>query len=216
MKRNIAQGGLRTPEGRFLIPNDWYNGDLPVNIIMESDVYIDSSYCFLMFHSKEQIAMKVGKASGIYDLAQFVSSENGKIEVGKFCILNGTTLLCSEKISIGNYVMASWGSVITDNYFGENLTIEQRAILLEKSSASISRQMPFSTSSPVTIEDNVWIGFDSVILPGTFIGRGSIIGSKSIVSGHIPEYSVVVGNPAKIIKTLHPTDLNWDSKDNFK
>lgn len=216
MNRNIKQGGFKTPEGKIIIPNDWYDGELPANIRMESDVFIDSSYCFLMFHSKQNEAIKVGKASGFYDLAQIVTSGNGKIEIGEFCILNGTTLLCSEKISIGNYVMASWGSVITDNYFGENLTIAQRAILLERSSESIFRQMPFSTSSPVTIEDNVWIGFDSVVLPGTFIGRGSIIGSKTIVSGHIPEYSVVVGNPAKIIKILNPTDIGWDSKINLK
>lgn len=215
MKRNIKQGGFTTPEGKIIIQNDWYDGELPANIRIDSDVYIDSSYCFLMFESKEGEAMKVGKASGFYDLPQIVTSEKGKIEIGEFCILNGTTLLCSEKISIGNYVMASWGSVITDNYFGENLTIRQRAVLLERSSASKFRQMPFSTSSPVSIEDNVWIGFDSVILPGTFIGRGSIIGSKTIVSGHIPEYSVVVGNPAKIIKKLTPTDLNWDSKNYF-
>ncbi|MEB2778193.1 acyltransferase [Algoriphagus sp. D3-2-R+10] len=210
MKRNIKQSGFTDQDGRYLIPNDWYHGELPANILLDNDVYIDSAYCFLMFQSKEQVALKVGKGSGIYDLAQIVTSENGVTEIGEYCILQGTTLLCSEKISIGNYVMASWGSVITDNYFGENLTIEQRAILLERSSVSISRQLPFSTSSPVIIEDNVWIGFDSVVLPGTFIGRGSIIGSKSIVSGHIPEYSVVVGNPAKIIKQLDPTDLNWD------
>lgn len=212
MNRNIKQSGFRTPDGKILIPNDWYDGVLPVNIKFDRDVFIDSSFCFSMFHSNEKEAMRIGKASGLYDLAQIVTSENAIIEIGEFCILNGTTLLCSERISIGNYVMASWGSVITDNYFGENLTIEQRAILLEKSSASIFRQMPFSTSSPITIEDNVWIGFDSVVLPGTFIGRGSIIGSKTIVSGYIPEYSVVVGNPAKIIKKLDPTDLNWVSQ----
>lgn len=208
----MKQGVFKTSEGRLLIPNDWFDGELPANIKINKDVFIDSSFCFLMFGSKEDEGMKVGKGSGFYDLAQIITSEKGKIEIGEFCILNGTTLLCSEKISIGNYVMASWGSVITDDFFGENLTIEQRAILLERSSESEFRQMPFSTSSPVTIEDNVWIGFDSVVLPGTFIGRGSIIGSKTIVSGHIPEYSVVVGNPAKIIKKLDPTDLNWDSQ----
>ena len=70
------------------------------------------------------------------------------------------------------------------------------------------RELPFSNSSPVHIEDNVWVGFDAIILPGTTIGRGSVIGSKSVVSGIIPEYSVVVGNPAKVIRQLEPTDKN--------
>jgi acetyltransferase-like isoleucine patch superfamily enzyme len=73
------------------------------------------------------------------------------------------------------------------------------------------REMPFSSSKPIHIGDNVWVGFDAVILPGTTIGRGSVIGSKSVVSGNIPEYSVAVGNPAKVISKLEPTDKTIDS-----
>lgn len=208
MRRNIIKGIEKSTEGKFIIPNDWYDGEIPSNVIIDDAVFIDTAFCFEMFNSKIPQALKVGKGTGLYDSAQIVTSENGEIEIGEFCVLNGSNIICTEKISLGNYVMASWGSVITDNFLGEDLTIEQRAFLLENSSSSDLHQMPFSKSSPVTIEDNVWIGFDSIILPGTHIGRGSIIGSKSIVSGNIPEYSVVVGNPAKIIKTLPPTDLN--------
>jgi virginiamycin A acetyltransferase len=58
----------------------------------------------------------------------------------------------------------------------------------------------------VTIHENVWIGFEAIILPGVTIGRGAIVGSRSVVSTDVPPYAVVVGNPARIVKYLEPTD----------
>lgn len=53
----------------------------------------------------------------------------------------------------------------------------------------------------ILIEDDVWIGSNCVILSGIKIGRGSIIGAGSIVTKNIPKYSIVGGNPAKVISS---------------
>lgn len=50
----------------------------------------------------------------------------------------------------------------------------------------------------VVVEDDVWIGYDVIILPGTRIGKGSVIGAGAVCTGYIPPYSVYVGN--KVIK----------------
>ena len=55
---------------------------------------------------------------------------------------------------------------------------------------------------PVTIGDKVWIGGQSIINPGITIGNGAVIASGSVVTKDIPEYTVVGGNPARIIKSL--------------
>lgn len=55
---------------------------------------------------------------------------------------------------------------------------------------------------PVTIGDKVWIGGQSIINPGITIGNGAVIASGSVVTKDIPEYTVVGGNPARIIKRL--------------
>lgn len=52
----------------------------------------------------------------------------------------------------------------------------------------------------VTIEENVWIGGNVIIVPGAHIGEGAIIGAGSVVAGNIPPLSIVIGNPAKVIK----------------
>lgn len=55
--------------------------------------------------------------------------------------------------------------------------------------------------NPVTIEDDVWIGARAIILPGVTIGRGSVVGAGAVVTKSVPEYSVVAGNPARIVKS---------------
>ena len=55
---------------------------------------------------------------------------------------------------------------------------------------------------PIVIEDKVWIGINSTILPGVKIGYGAIIGAGSVVTKDVPAMTIVAGNPARIIKTI--------------
>lgn len=208
MRKNLIQTGKKDNKGRTAIPYDWYPGFIPENVILGENVYIDSSFGFAAFKSQNKAAMQMGYASSCYDRSTFVTSGMGKIEIGEYSILNGCTIICSRHIAIGKYVMVAWGAVIYDNYLASDLDSKARADILTTQAMLENREMPFSGSSPIKIEDNVWIGFDAVVKPGTTIGRGSIIGSKSVVSGNIPPYSVVVGNPGRIIKILEPTDKN--------
>ncbi|AKE63582.1 2,3,4,5-tetrahydropyridine-2,6-dicarboxylate N-acetyltransferase [Microcystis aeruginosa NIES-2549] len=57
-------------------------------------------------------------------------------------------------------------------------------------------------SAPVVIEDHVWIGFNVAILKRVTIGKGAIIGAGSVVTQDVEPFTVVAGNPAKIIKRL--------------
>jgi acetyltransferase-like isoleucine patch superfamily enzyme len=59
---------------------------------------------------------------------------------------------------------------------------------------------------PVVICDGVWIGKHCIIFPGVKIGEGSVISAGSVVRGHVPAYSVVAGNPAKVMFRLKKPD----------
>lgn len=61
----------------------------------------------------------------------------------------------------------------------------------------------------VIIGSYTFIGSGAIILPGTIIGKGCVIGAGSIVKGEIPDYSLVVGNPAKIIGTVEKFDIPY-------
>ena len=56
------------------------------------------------------------------------------------------------------------------------------------------------TKGPIVVGDDVWIGNRATILSGTKIGQGAVIGACAVVSGHVPPYAVVAGNPAKIVR----------------
>lgn len=61
-------------------------------------------------------------------------------------------------------------------------------------------KQPFTAPRPIVIEDDVWIGSRVIILPGVHVGRGSVIGAGSVVTKSIEPYSIVGGNPAKLIR----------------
>lgn len=56
---------------------------------------------------------------------------------------------------------------------------------------------------PVTIEDGCWLGGGVIVLPGVTIGHGSVIGAGSVVTKNIPADSLAVGNPCRVIRSLH-------------
>ncbi len=59
---------------------------------------------------------------------------------------------------------------------------------------------------PVVLEDNAWVGFGAIIMPGVRLGKGCVVGSKTIITQDVPPYAIVVGDPAKIVKYLEPDD----------
>ena len=59
----------------------------------------------------------------------------------------------------------------------------------------------------IVIEDDVWIGSNSVILPSVSLGRGAVIGAGSVVTKDMEPYSIVFGTPAKLYKIRHPYSI---------
>jgi len=214
MRTNYKQTAYKGTDGRLYINGDWYYRGLPPSITIADSAYIDTSYGFSAFRSEQPDAMIVGEASGCYDRSSFIVSDKGKISVGKFTILNGTTIICKEQIIIGDHCMLAWGSVLTDTWLTAGLiSIEARRALLYTVAQDASRPYPFfGNAAPIILEDNCWIGFDSVILPGVRLGRGCVIGCKTIIDMDIPPYAVVAGSPARIIRYLDKDDTDDEKR----
>lgn len=208
MRQNIVQTPSKAENGRIYLEYDWFEKGIPNNVKISEHAFIDTSYGFAAFNSVIPDAMTIGSGSGCYDRASFIVGEQGKIEIGEFTILNGSLFICGDHIVVGNHCMFAWGSVITDSWKNSfYFSPAQRRNLLRATAYSPSRQLPIlSNSKPVVIEDNVWVGFDAIILPGVRLGHGSIIGSKSVVMEDVPPYCIVAGNPAKVIRKLDADD----------
>lgn len=100
---------------------------------------------------------------------------------------------CVEKIVIGDHVLFGSNILIIDHDHG-------RFVRENKEKPWIHRDL--YVKGPIHIEDNVWIGDNVVVVSGVTIGRGSVIGANSVVTHDIPPYSMAVGCPARVIKSL--------------
>lgn len=136
-------------------------------------------YCarriFKKFGKDAKVNGNVSFGSGIY------------VELGDYSSLN-TGAWISNDTKIGNDVM-----------MGPNVVMLSASHNFERTEISM-RAQGAPERRPVTIGDDVWIGTRSIILPGVTVGSHSIIGAGSVVTKDIPEWAIVAGNPARLIR----------------
>jgi acetyltransferase-like isoleucine patch superfamily enzyme len=118
----------------------------------------------------------------------------GKLILGKeFINTAAMTIVCNKEILFGNHVLTSWNTLVMDTDFHATYDTEKKHIL--------------PSERNVHIGSNVWIGTRSVILKGTDIADGCIVGACSLVSGQFnTPNTIIAGNPAqekKHSRTLH-------------
>jgi acetyltransferase-like isoleucine patch superfamily enzyme len=100
-------------------------------------------------------------------------------------------------VTIGNDVLLAQNIVLSGlNHGYENINI-------------VPHKQPVSKKK-ITLEDEVWIGANSVVVAGVTIGKHSVIAAGSVVTKDIPPFCVAVGNPAKVIKQYNPQTNQWE------
>jgi acetyltransferase-like isoleucine patch superfamily enzyme len=119
----------------------------------------------------------------------------------------GTVIDAPEELTVGdnfNIGEFSFISAIGGLTIGKNVIIGHHVSIITSNHRFGSTKIPICqqgvASSPIRIEDDVWIGSGVRVLAGVKIGRGSIIGANAVVTKDIPSYSIAVGIPAKVIK----------------
>lgn len=198
---------------RAHLDHDWYGGGVPANVAMGEDVYIDTSYAFAACLSELRPGVALGDASGVYDRATLVVGPRGRVDIGDYACLNGTYVICNERVVIGAHCLLAWGVVITDTWPEPSTPLAVRRRALQAAAHHPDHWLPpVSGTRPVVLEGNVWVGFGAVVMPGVTIGRGSIVGCKTVVRQDVSPYAVVVGDPARTVRHLQPDDTN-DARD---
>lgn len=178
------------------LPQDWFNGVLPHNIEAGENSVIDSSFCFKHFFSTLPVGIQIGHHVTLWRTA-LSTEENGFISIGDYCYITNASLVCSEKIIIGDRVFIAGGVTITDSDFHPIDPALRLADTIALSPIGNSKNRPQMKSKPVFIEDDVWIGFNATILKGVSIGAGAVIQPGALVIESVPAGAIVSGNPAK-------------------
>lgn len=129
------------------------------------------------------ILAKCGKGVNIEKGAQFPSS----VELGNNSGI-GIDARINGKTIIGDDVM-----------MGADVSIFARNHAFDRTDIPMNRQ-GFAEEKPVVIGNDVWIGAHVIILPGVHVGNGAILGAGAVVTKDVPDYAIVGGNPAKVLK----------------
>lgn len=109
-----------------------------------------------------------------------------------------------EYIQLDAYLDASGGLSIS-----EGVVISTKVIILShdwswlKRVSNIENYRQRGAFAPIALGEDSFIGAGAIVLPGTTIGHNCIIGAGAVVKGQVPDYSIVAGNPARIIGSTH-------------
>lgn len=136
--------------------------------------------------------------------------ETGNISIGdRTYIGGGTRIISINNVEIGNDVTIAWGCTIYDHnshsiYWEERSNDTLQCIQDYKQTGNFIKNKEWGKvkSEPIKICDKAWVGFDCVILKGVTVGEGAVIGARSVVTNDVLPYTVVAGNPARVVKTL--------------
>ena len=144
--------------------------------------------------------VRVGKDSIIRCRVDF-DSPTGCIVIGDRCYIGASHLVCHTGISIGDDVIISWGVTIVDH--------DSHALEWSKREQDVvawmqgKKEWSSVAISPVTIGNKVWIGFGVSILKGVTVGEGAVVGANAVVTRDVPPFTVVAGNPARVVRHLN-------------
>ena len=139
----------------------------------------------------------------------FVLGDNSTIE--DFCTINNGVgdVLIGDRSRIGmSNVLIGPVTIGNDVILAQNIVMSGLNHGYEDISLPPHDQPV--TKKKITLEDEVWVGANAVIVAGVTIGKHAVVAAGSVVTKDVPAYSVVAGNPAKVIKKYNSITQNWE------
>ena len=178
------------------------------NLQIDSSSHLSNSFSIRQDVPSVEQRLIIGKDCIIGGQFIFESSE-GKITIGDHSFIGSSTFISRSSITVGNNVTIAWGSTIYDHdshsldYMERRKDIDDElADLRSKQNMIAHKNWDVVKNKPIKICDDAWIGMNCIILKGVTIGEGAIVGAGSVVTKDVPAWTVVAGNPAKVVKTL--------------
>jgi len=187
------------------IPGDWHDGVVPDNVVLDPAAHLETTYSFNLYRSRAPVGLRMDAGAAAYTGTMFDVGPRGRITVGRCSMINVAWFVCDDRIDVGDHVLISWNAVLMDTYRFASDPRRRHAQLERFWRDRI--EADDATARPIRIGNAAWIGFDSVILPGVTIGEGSVVGCRSVVRDDVPPYTIVAGNPARVIRRIEPAEV---------
>jgi acetyltransferase-like isoleucine patch superfamily enzyme len=180
-----------------LLAHDWYPAEVPANVTLGERSWLHSSFAFVHHRSERDPSVQIGPDSGIYKDTYFDLGPQGRVEIGRSCTIAGATFSSDDRIVIGDYALIAYGVVIAGSEFA--VPPDARTVVGDDSRVESQRE--------VRIGDDAWIGTRAVVLGGSTVGNGAVVGAAAVIDGEVPDDAIVAGNPARIVgwaRATHP------------
>lgn len=110
---------------------------------------------------------------------------------------NGSCLELSEHTNIGPYFSLTGSGTVS---FGEHIAMGRECMFITQNHKYLEEGYDGFEVKDITVGNHVWFGHRVIVLPGVTIGDHAIVGAGSVVTKDVPNYAIVAGNPAKVIK----------------
>ncbi len=191
---------MMTPDRR--LPDDWFDGTVPGNVVIDAEAYVETTFSFLLYRSERTEGVRVGKGASVYLGTMFDVGTSGRVSFGEFALCNGARIVCDAEITIGDHALISWNVVLMDTYRVPFDPVLRRDAVARAGSGWPRRIDGGVDARPIHIGHTVWIGFDACVMPGVTIGEGAIVGARSVVTEDVEPFTIVAGNPARMIRRI--------------
>jgi acetyltransferase-like isoleucine patch superfamily enzyme len=181
---------------------DWYSGTVPENAVIDETAYVETTFSFFLCRSEMPAGVRIGRGASVYLGTMFDAGPRGRISLGDFALVHGARIICDEEVVIGDHALISWNVVLMDTY---RVPLDPAARRRELARVPGRRPRHLDAGAParpVRLGRNVWIGFEACVLPGVTVGEGAVVGARSVVAEDVPPYTVVAGNPARVVRRL--------------
>ena len=173
-----------------MLSHDWFPQPLPPNVVLGERSWCYSSFSCLHFRSRRPCGVRVGHDSGIYHGTFFDLGPDGEVEIGNYCTLVGAIISTNARVVIGDYAFLAHEVVLADSFAAKPFGAEAEPC----GDTGFPEQ-----TSVITVGKNSWIGARAVLLSGTRIGEGAIVGAAAMVDFEVPPHAIVAGNPARVV-----------------
>src|SRR5215831_3894378 len=154
---------------------------------------------FWRIKAKSKNCIRVGANSRLACRVAYERS-GASLRIGARSFVGLGLMSIAECVEIGDDVMVSWGATLIDHNSHSTLA-RQRASDVEQWLRGYKNWTGVKIA-PVRIENRVWLGFNVAILPGVVVGEGSIVAACSVVTSSVPAWTIVGGNPARVLREL--------------
>lgn len=163
------------------------------------DVAADAQVNYRGIRNRPPSRLAIGEGS-IFQGTISSDREGSCVAIGRHTFIGNSSIVTAARVDIGDDVLISWGCTIVDHDSHSPEWARRRGDV--RAFHRGDKNWDSVAIRAVVIRDKAWIGFNVIILKGVTIGEGAVVAAGSVVTRDVPDFTLVAGNPARVIRSI--------------